>query len=104
MMRRLALLALLPIAGASRPPAAAEKLVPGLSLTVEAGGAADARDVRMAALYVPEGTPPTPFLPAGPFKATFEALIAVDLATDCTFSAQGAGALTVTVNEKPALE
>jgi mono/diheme cytochrome c family protein len=111
MMRRLAVPALLALLGAARGqdrapllPGAADQLVPGLSVTFEAGGAADARSVRMAALYVPEGTPPTPFLPPGPFKATFEAFIAVDLATDCTFSAQGTGALAVTVNEKPAFE
>ena len=58
----------------------------------------------MAALYVPEGSPPSPFLPPGPFQAVFEGLVSVDLGTDCVFSAQGSGAVQVTVNGKPALD
>lgn len=82
---------------------ATEKPVPGLTLLLEGGGAQDARDVRLAALYVPDGTPASPFLPPGPFKAVWEGFISVDLGTDCTFSAAGNGTLSVTVADKPAL-
>jgi mono/diheme cytochrome c family protein len=82
----------------------AEKVVPGLTVTLEAKGVTDVRDARMAALYVPEGTPVSPFFPAGPFKATWQGFLTVDLATDCTFSAVGAGVLSLTINGKPALE
>jgi mono/diheme cytochrome c family protein len=95
--------------GRPEPPPLAEapeKIVPGLTLTFEsaAPGASDARDARLVALYVPEGTAPTPFLPPGSFHATWEGFLYVDLATDCTFSAEGRGKLTVMINDKAALE
>src|SRR5207302_2150823 len=77
-------------------PEAKDQLVPGLTLGFDAGGVQDLRDVRLAALYVPEGTPPSPFLAPGPFKATWEGFISVDLGTDCSFSAAGNGEITVT--------
>ncbi len=88
------------------PPIAdeADKILPGLTVTIESGGVRDVRDARMASLYVPEGAPPSPFLPPGPFKATWEGFLSVDLGTDCEFSATGNGALSVTINDKPALD
>src|SRR6185295_2852361 len=84
---------------------AKEQLAIGLTLQIDAGGLQDRRDVRLAALYVPEGTPPTPFLPPGPFKATWEGFISVDLGTDVTFTAVGNGSLSVTIADtKKALE
>jgi mono/diheme cytochrome c family protein len=86
-------------------PEAKEQLALGLSLQIEAGGVQDRRDARLAALYVPEGTSPTPFLPPGPFKAAWEGFISVDLGTDVTFSAVGNGAVAVTIADtKKALE
>jgi mono/diheme cytochrome c family protein len=104
-----ALLAALAAASQERPaapplPDEPEKLAPGLALTFESGGASDTRAARVAALYVPEGEPPSPFLPPGPFKALFEGFVSVDLGTDCTFSTVGTGSVTVTINEKPAAE
>lgn len=92
-----------------RPPApplaeAKPQLLPGLTLHLESGGREDLRETRLAALYVPLGTPPSSFLPPGPFKATWEGFISVDLGTDCTFSARGNGSIVVTVAEKPALK
>jgi mono/diheme cytochrome c family protein len=78
-------------------PDAKEQLTLGLALQIDSGGLQDRRDARLAALYVPEGTPPTPFLPPGPFKATWEGFISVDLGTDCGFTAVGNGALSVTI-------
>jgi mono/diheme cytochrome c family protein len=85
-------------------PDAKEQIVPGLTLHLEAGGVPDARDTRLAALSVPDGSSPSPFLAPGPFKATWEGYISVDLATDCEFSAAGNGSIQVTVADKPALQ
>jgi len=85
-------------------PDAKDQIVLGQTLNLEAAGTQDARDVRLAALYVPEGSSPSPFLPPGPFKAVWEGFISVDLATDCEFSAAGNGSLQVSVADKPALQ
>jgi hypothetical protein len=108
-MRPLLLAALLLFAPQERPaapplPDEKERLAPGLSLGFEAGGVGDVRSTRLAAFTVPEGMAPSPFLPPGPFKAVLEGFISVDLGTDCTFSAQGRGSVSLTVNGKPALE
>ncbi|MBI3855768.1 MAG: DUF885 family protein, partial [Planctomycetes bacterium] len=103
------LLCLLPLASqegrpASPPlPDAKEQLALGLAVSFEGGGLQDVRDARLAALYVPEGTPPSPFLSPGPFKATWEGFVSVDLGTDVSFSAVGNGSITVTAADKPAL-
>jgi mono/diheme cytochrome c family protein len=70
---------------------------------VESQGLSDVRDARMAELCVPARSSPSSFLPPGPFRATWEGWISVDLGTDCTFLAVGTGHLEVTVNGKPAL-
>ncbi len=88
------------------PPLAEAKssLVPGLSLRLDQGPHTDFRDTRLAALTVPAGTAPSPFLAPGPFKALWEGFVSVDLGTDVQFSASGRGSLRVVVNGKPALE
>lgn len=78
-----------------------ERLGPGLALSFEGG---DARETRLAALYVPEGECPTPFLPAGPFKAEFSGFVSVDIGTDVLFSAEGSGKITLLVRDAPVLE
>ena len=55
----------------------------------------DARIARIAAIFVPQGTSPTPFLAPGPFLATFEGDINVRLRTFVRFSAFGNGKVTV---------
>jgi mono/diheme cytochrome c family protein len=102
------LMAAAPLFGQDRPaapplPDAKDQIVPGLALHLDGGGVQDVRSARLAALYVPEGTSASPFLPPGPFKATWEGFISVDLGTDCSFAAAGNGAVTVTVADKPAL-
>lgn len=77
---------------------------PGVALTVEGGGGRDVRSVRLCALSVPAGTAPSAFVPPGPFTAVFEGFVSVDLGTEATFSAEGVGKLSVTINEKPALD
>jgi len=89
-----------------------ERLPQGLKLTFRAIRAGtpssrpEDRDVRLArlvALNVPAGEPPTPFLPAGPFEATWEGTLTVNLPADSTFSAACRGAVRVAVNGKVAL-
>lgn len=98
----LALLLAAPGPQQAKPPA--EKTAPGLVLRIEGAGASDARETRLAALYVPEGTPASPAVPPGPFKAVWEGFISVDLGTDCTFSAAGNGSVSVSVADKPAFK
>ena len=64
----------------------------------------DVRHARLVALNVPAGEPPTPFLPAGPFEATWEGSLTVNLPAEYAFSASGRGSVKVTINGKAALE
>jgi mono/diheme cytochrome c family protein len=73
---------------------------PGLQLSFEG----DARTARTVSLYVPEGTPPTPFLPPGRFRATWEGVITVKLREEYTFSVQGTGTLNLTINGQPVVK
>ena len=86
-----------PALGEAKPASAQ-----GCALTFEAsvGGKTqtDARHGRLVALHVPEGSPPTPFIPAGPFKATFTTDVSLRLRDDVTFSLLGAGSVKMTVN------
>jgi mono/diheme cytochrome c family protein len=80
---------------------------PGLALTIEpldGGGAADTREVRMVALYVPAGQAPSPFVPAGRFRATWEGSLNLKLRERYAFQAEGRGKLTVLVDDKPVFE
>lgn len=91
---------------------APEKKGQGLLLTLEAlkpgpGGKTpqiDARSARLIALYVPEGSAPTPFLPPGQLKATWEGNLTVGMRDEYIFSADGRGKLTLLVNDAPVLE
>ena len=74
------------------------KIAQGLAVAFEAGGKTDSRSARMLALYVPEGAPPTPFLPTGVFKATFEGDLTVSMKDDYIFTADGSGAVKLDVN------
>lgn len=73
---------------------------PGLALKI----GDDVRSVRLCALSVPAGSAPSSFAPPGPFVAVFEGFVSVDLGTEATFSAEGTGKLSLTINDKPALE
>jgi mono/diheme cytochrome c family protein len=99
-----------PTSGGTPAPAtpdkpADEKLEPGLTfgVTSAAGGAADLRTARLAALYVPDQESASPFIAPGPFTATWEGYITKDIWEKTTFSAEGSGALTVTLNDKAVL-
>src|SRR2546430_13853433 len=94
---------LIPFAAQDGRPAAPpladakDQIVPGLTLTLEAGGLQDVRDARLAALCVPEGSPSSPFLPPGPFKASWEGFLSADLGTDSPFPAPGNGGVPGTI-------
>src|SRR4051812_44000367 len=66
---------------------------PGLWLAFSTpdGAITDTRPARLVALCVPAGTPPSAFMPAGPFRATFSGAINLKLRDEFTFTAQGRG-------------
>ncbi len=81
-----------------------ETALPGLSVTFSAAGKTDARTARLAALYVPKGSPATPFLPAGAFKAAFAGQIDSSLRAEYTFSVEVRGQVKVSINGQPVLD
>jgi mono/diheme cytochrome c family protein len=76
----------------------------GLALTFSRAEIRDTRLARLVALGIPAGSPPSPFLPPGPFRATWEGDLNLPFRGECTFSAEGRGTIKVEVNDKPALE
>ncbi len=88
--------------------AAPESLAAGLVCAFEtvppsspAGSRArDHRVTRLAALYVPQGRPATPFLPPGPFKATFSGYLEVEFSDDYEFAVEGRGKVTLKIADK----
>jgi mono/diheme cytochrome c family protein/cytochrome c553 len=96
-----------PVATTPKPPELPSEVIEsGLTMTVQsqAGGDADQRTARVLALYVPTGSAPTPFVAAGPFTATFQGFINKDVWDKVTFTAEGSGSLTFTVNGTAVLE
>ena len=83
---------------------AAPALKQGLALTFTAGGKSDTRAARLVALEVPAGQPATPFLPAGPFTAKWEADIVSDMRAEFRFAAEVRGAVKVMLNGATILE
>ncbi len=77
-------------------------LRPGLLLHGEqAAGKQVAQDVRvsrLAALHVPAGTAPTPFLKTGPFAARFDGYVKLELGGDFAFSLKGNGRAALRIN------
>ncbi len=82
----------------------AEPAQPGLAVTFSAAGKTDARTARLAALYVPKGSPATPFLTAGAFKATFSGQIDSSLRAEYTFIVEVRGQVKVSINGQPILD
>ncbi|MBI3418093.1 MAG: cytochrome c [Verrucomicrobia bacterium] len=81
----------------------------GLKVTFQslAGDTTSANDVialSNVALYVPAGTPPTPFMPPGNFSAIWSGAVAVDLRTEFSFQAELNGELKLEINGQPVLE
>jgi len=64
----------------------------------------DARPSRLAALFVPAGSAPTPFLDAGPFRCRWEGFLKLDLNDEITFEMDGRGAATLKINGEVVLD
>ncbi len=79
-------------------------LAPGLKVTYSpAAGSSDKSDTgttRLATLYVQEGKAATPFLPAGPFKATLSGYFKLKLRGEYQFHLQGNGAAKLSFNDQ----
>src|ERR1700722_4713259 len=90
------------------PPAEVAALQPGLTLRFYAKAtdkdALDARRVRLAALHVPDGAAPTPFLPPGPFHAKLTGYIKNSLKGMYSFRLTGTGAIVLRINGKVVLD
>ena len=67
-------------------------------------GSTDARVARLAALYVPHGEAPSPFIDAGPFEATFRGAIALDLNDSFRFLVRGNGGVRLSIGGEVVLE
>jgi len=76
----------------------------GLTVTFTAEGKSDTRSARLVALFVPAGQAPTPFLPAGPFTAKWEAEVVSELRAEYTFTIETTGVVTATLNDAPLLD
>src|SRR4051812_5349015 len=67
-----------------------QAMAPGLNVTISglaAGGRADTRSVRLAALFVPANQPASAFAPLGAFRAKFEGAIQSPLRAEYAFGA-----------------
>ena len=75
------------------------------SLVGAANGASsvDSRRVRLLALHVPAGEAPTPFLPPGRFRATFEGFLDVEFFEEFIFRASGRGIFELEINGEKVL-
>ena len=82
-------------------------LIPGLQVTftVKKDGRTlrDTRTDRLAALFVPEGHRATPFLPPGPFHATWKGYVKNRLRDEFIFRFKGQGKATLYLNKKQVL-
>lgn len=87
-------------------PGASDFEHPGLELALRSqeSGATDVRVARLAAIYVPAGQALSPFIDAGPFKATFRGAIELDLNDWYRFSVRGSGAVRLSIGGEVVLE
>lgn len=76
----------------------------GLAQTVRSGDVVDHRSVDGLWLFVPSGEPATPFLPAGPFSASWSGDLSVDLRGEYIFHAAFSGRLKLSINETVVLD
>lgn len=95
-----------PVTGQPTETATADFDQPGLELVLRSrgGDATDARVARLAALYVPEGEPSSPFLEAGAFEATFRGAIELDLNDSFRFAVRGTGGVRLSIGGQVVLE
>lgn len=95
-----------PVAGQPTATVAADFDRSGLELVLRSNGgdATDARVARLAALYVAEGEPPSPFLDPGSFEATFRGAIEIDLNDSFRFTVRGTGGVRLSIGGQVVLE
>ncbi len=95
-----------PVTGQPTETATADFHQPGLELVLSTrgGDATDARVARLAALHVPEGEPPSPFLDPGSFEATFRGVIELDLNDSFRFAVRGNGGVRLSIDGQVVLE
>src|SRR5437763_531385 len=89
-IRGLLLIATAGLAGSALGQGSAAKQEPGLSVTytaLEAGKAADVVTLPNVWLYVPNGKPPTPFLPGGKFSAVWNGFVTAEKRANYNFQA-----------------
>lgn len=70
----------------------------GLTLSLASGSTTDHVVWPNAQLHVPAGDSASPFLPPGPFTATWSGLVAVELRSDYRFHIEGAGEVRLSLN------
>jgi mono/diheme cytochrome c family protein len=96
-----------------------DRLVPGLRVEFESPPAGlpsspppaqraetrstDVRIDRLPALFVPTDAPPTPFLPAGPFRATFSGYLRLPIRGTYEFRFAGSGTATLSFDGRDVL-
>ena len=84
-----------------------QALLPGLTLTwetvVDSKQLTDVCRSRLAAFCVPAATPPSPFLPVGPFQATLSGFVKVKLKGSRIFDVQGHGKVILKINGRGVL-
>lgn len=56
------------------------------------------------ALYIPSKSPPTPFLPGGPFTLIWSGFVSLDLRSEYSFQAELNGSLKLEINGVPVLD
>ncbi len=95
-----AVLSLLPVTARQQD----DENQPGFRLTLANGTAKDTTIARLVALYVPAGTRPSPFVPAGAFRATWQGDLQFELPEELTFSAEGRGKLLVKLKNQVLLD
>jgi len=98
------LILVLPLAGMAQP--AAGKMEPGLAVTFnsQVGGGSDLAVTPNLSLFIGASKAPTPFLPAGPFRATWEGTVSAELRSDFFFQAELNGNLKLVINDATVLD
>ena len=85
-------------------PAQTVKTQPGLALAYTTSAGSDTVSAPNVWLYVPAGQPPTPFLGAGKFTATFSGFITADLRGDFLFKVEATGTVKVELGTNTIIE
>jgi mono/diheme cytochrome c family protein len=90
------------------PPAEVAALQPGLTLRfylkADDAESIDARRVRLAALHIPQNSPPSAFIAAGPVQAKLSGYLKNPLKGDYRFRLTGSGTMVLRINGKDVLK